>query len=94
MAPPSRTTEDVRRDIHAERERLATAVDDLRDGIGEVTDVAGKLRSKLPLVAAGALGAGFVFSGGIGAAMRLAMRRGREGKERARLGRFLLVDRD
>jgi hypothetical protein len=75
---PPRTDEDVRRDIEAERERLARAVDSLRDGVGEATDVAGKLRSRLPLVAAGALGAGFVLAGGIGATARLFFRRGRE----------------
>ena len=89
-----RTPEQVRRDIEAEREQLASAVEELREGIGEVTDIAGKLRAKLPLVAAGALGAGFVLAGGIGATARLLVRRGREGKERARLGRFALVDKD
>ena len=73
-----RTADAVKRDIAAERERLAEAVDDLRAGLGEATDVAGKLRSKLPLVAAGAAGAGFFLAGGIGATMRLVFRRGRE----------------
>lgn len=89
----SRTAEDVRRDIATEREQLADAVEDLRAGIGDVTDVAGKLRPRLPIVAAGALGAGFVLAGGIGATMRLLFRRGREGKEKARFGRFAFVDR-
>ncbi len=89
-----RTAADVRRDIEAEREQLATAVDDLRAGLGEATDIGGKLREKLPLVAAGALGAGFFLAGGIGAAMRLLARRGREGETKAKLGRFSLVDRD
>ena len=74
----TRTDEDVRREIEAERERLAKAVESLRDGVGEATDVAAKLKSKLPLVAVGALGAGFVIAGGIGAAARLIFRRGRE----------------
>jgi len=96
MAAPAkgRTTEVVREDIRTERERLATAVEELRDGLGEATDVAGKLRGKLPLVAAGALGLGFVAAGGIGATARLLMRRGREGDEKLRVGRFALVDRD
>jgi hypothetical protein len=85
-----RTPEQVRRDIEAERERLADAVDDLR---GEM-DVNAKLRPKLPLAAAAALGAGFVVSGGIGATMRLLMRRSREGRTKARFGPFSLVDRD
>jgi hypothetical protein len=90
----SRRPEDVRRDIESEREQLSQAVDELRAGIGEATDVTGKLRSKLPVIAAGALGAGFLLAGGIGATMRLLMRRSREGRTKARLGRFSLVDRD
>jgi len=86
----TRTAEQVRRDIEAEREQLADAVDDLRAGM----DVTAKLRSKLPVVAAGALGAGFLLAGGIGATMRLLARRGREGTTKARLGPFSLVDRD
>jgi hypothetical protein len=89
-----RTAEDVRRDIEAERDQLAEAVDDLRAGIGDVTDISGKLRSKLPLVAAGALGAGFFLAGGIGATMRLLARRSREGTTKAKVGPFSLVDRD
>jgi hypothetical protein len=85
-----RTPEQVRRDIEAERERLADAVDDLRSEM----DVNAKLRGKVPLAAAAALGAGFVVSGGIGATMRLVMRRGREGRTKARFGPFSLVDRD
>ena len=73
-----RTPEAVRREIESERERLAHAVEELREGLGDVTDVAGKLRARLPAVAAGALGAGFVLAGGIGATMRLLARRGRE----------------
>jgi hypothetical protein len=89
-----RTAEDVRRDIEAERDRLSHAVDELRAGIGDAADVGGKLRAKLPLVAAGAVGAGFVLAGGIGATMRLLARRGREGTTKAKAGRFALVDRD
>ncbi len=74
----SRTPQDVRRDIDAEREQLARSVDELRSEIGRATDVAGKLRGKLPLVAAGALGAGFFLAGGVGATVRLFMRRSRE----------------
>ena len=89
----SRSPSDIRREIETERDGLARAVDDLRAGIGEATDVAGKLRAKLPVVAAGAAGAGFVLAGGIGAVMRLLARRGREGDAVARLGRFSVVDR-
>jgi len=90
----SRTTEEVRRELESERERLAQAVDTLRAEVKEATDVGAKLRGNLPLVAAGALGAGFLVAGGIGATMRLLFRRGREGKEKARFGRFSFVDRD
>jgi hypothetical protein len=89
-----RTADQVRRDIEAEREQLADAVEDLRGGLAEVTDVGAKLRAKLPLVAAGALGAGFFLAGGIGATMRLLARRSREGTTKAKLGPFSLVDRD
>jgi hypothetical protein len=51
-----------------------TAVGSLR---GEL-DLAPKLRSRMPALAMGTLGAGFVVAGGIGATMRLLFRRGRE----------------
>jgi hypothetical protein len=89
MAADGRSTEDVRRDIAAERNELAGAVDELRAGIGE----AANLRGRLPLIAASALGAGFVLAGGVGATMRFVARRGREGRERVKLGRFSVVDR-
>ena len=89
-----RSAEEVRRDIESERERLATAVEGLRAGIGEATDIGRKLEGRLPVATAAALGAGFVLAGGIGATMRLLMRRGREGRIKARLGPFSLVDRD
>ena len=82
MAAPSlngkRTPESVRREIERERRELAEAVEHLRDGLGSATDVTGKLRGKLPAVAAGALGAGFFLAGGIGATMRFLARKGRE----------------
>jgi hypothetical protein len=73
-----RTPETVRRDIEAERRELAGAVEQLREGLGAATDVTGKLRAKLPVVAAGALGAGFFLAGGIGATMRFFARKGRD----------------
>ena len=89
-----RTPDEVRREIETEREQLAEAVDSLRSEIGEATDIGAKLRSNLPVVAAGALGAGFFIAGGIGATMRLLARRGREGTTKARFGRFSVVNRD
>lgn len=73
-----RTPEAVRQEIEVERKELESAVEQLRDGLGDATDVAGKLRGKLPVVAAGALGAGFFLAGGIGATMRFLARKGRE----------------
>ncbi|MDQ3822683.1 MAG: DUF3618 domain-containing protein [Actinomycetota bacterium] len=90
MAADTRSPDEIRREIEAERERLAQAVDQLRGGM----NVTGALRSRLPVVAAAALGAGFVLAGGIGATMRLLMRRSREGETKARLGPFRLVERD
>lgn len=90
----SRTTDEVRRELESERERLAQAVDSLRAEVKGATDVGAKLRGNLPIAAAAALGAGFFLAGGIGATARLLFRRGREGKEKARFGRFSFVDRD
>jgi hypothetical protein len=84
-----RTREDVRRELHAEREQLAQAVETLRSA----ADVRKVLRANLPLVAAAAFVGMFVLSGGIGATMRLLARRGREGHETARVGRWAIVDR-
>lgn len=94
MASNGRTLEQVRREIEAERDQLADAVDHLRSEIEEVTDVRSKLKAHLPVVAGTALSAGFFLAGGIGATMRLLARRGREGKTKARFGRFSFVDRD
>jgi hypothetical protein len=87
------TEQQLRRELHDEREQLAEAVETLRDELGEATNVGAKLRSKLPLMTAGALGLGFVVSGGIGATARLLLRRGGEGEEKAKAGRFSLVDK-
>jgi hypothetical protein len=85
--------QDIVRELEAEREKLTEAVDTLREELGEATNISEKLRSKLPAVAAGALGLGFVVAGGIGATARLLMRRGREGKAEAKVGRFSLIRR-
>ncbi len=73
-----RTLEAVRRDIDAERGELAVAVEQLREGLNGVTDVSGKIRGRLPVIAVSALGAGFFLAGGIGATMRFLARKGRE----------------
>jgi hypothetical protein len=92
--PPIETPAVLRDQIRHEREELAGAVETLRSELGEATDVRGKLAGNLPLVAGVALGSGFLFAGGVGATMRLLARRGREGHERLRWGRFSVVDRD
>ena len=82
-----RTTEQIRREIESEREALARAVEELRGGFG------GTVRARLPVLAGGALAAGFLVAGGVGAAMRLLARRGREGRTKASFGPFRLVAR-
>ena len=81
----------LREELRTERAALADAVADLRGAIGQAADVSGKLRAKLPVAAAGALGLGFVKAGGIGATARLLMRRGREGDVKAKAGRIRIV---
>jgi hypothetical protein len=76
--PAQRTPEQIRSDIEAEREQLASSVEELRSSLGEATDVAGKLKAKLPLVAGAAASVGFVLAGGVGATMRYFARRGRD----------------
>ena len=83
----------LRRKVTAEREQLAEAVEELRAELGDATNIGGKLRSNLPVATAGALGVGFIAAGGIGATMRLIMRRGREGTQKAKVGRFSLLSR-
>ena len=90
MPRNSRTLEDVRHELEQEREQLATAAESLRENM----NLTKALQSKLPVVAAGALGVGFFLAGGIGATARLLMRRSREGETKAKAGRFRLVERD
>jgi hypothetical protein len=68
------SADQLQREIEAEREQLAASVEHLRGELG----VAAKMKAKLPLLTGGAVAAGFVLSGGIGAAMRLLARRSRE----------------
>jgi len=94
MPARSRTPDQVRADIEAERNELASAVEHLRGSLGDATNIGGKLKEKLPVVAGAAASAGFVLAGGIGATMRYFARRGRERNERVRVGRWSLLDRD
>ena len=52
------TEQELRREVGAEREKLAEAVGTLRSELGAATDIRGKLRAKLPIAAAGAAGLG------------------------------------
>lgn len=65
MAPDGGSPEQVREQIREEREELVRAVASLRS----------ELRLRVPRLAAGALGAGFVLAGGLGATVRLLLRR-------------------
>jgi len=94
MARNSRSVEDIRRDLEQERGELATAAESLRETVGDATNITGKMRARLPAVAAGAAAVGFLLAGGVGATARLVFRRGREGTTRARLGRVRIVDDD
>ncbi len=73
-----RSPEVVRGEIAVERERLATAVDELRNRLGEATDVERQVRSRIAVLAPAAFATAFVVSGGVGATMRYFARRGRE----------------
>jgi hypothetical protein len=90
---PSRTPDQILREIETEREQLVGAVEHLRGELGEATNVAAKLKSRLPVAAAGAATAGFVLAGGIGATLRYLARRGRDGHEQLRVGRWSLSGR-
>ncbi|HEY2779105.1 MAG TPA: hypothetical protein VGI77_14495 [Gaiellaceae bacterium] len=89
----AREEEQIRKDIDAERERLASALDEFRSSISDAADIGGRLKSKLPIVASAAASAGFVLAGGVGATARYFARRGREGHERARVGKLSLFQR-
>jgi hypothetical protein len=90
----ARTADTIRSDIERERNGLTTAVEHLRGELSEATDVKAKVRAHLPVVVAGAAGTGFILAGGVGATLRYLARRGREGHERAHVGRWSLFARD
>lgn len=73
MPPPgTRSSEEIRRDIEAQRGELARSVDALRVRWGEVTDVGAQIRKHKTQLLVGAAVAGFV----IGGALALRRRRG------------------
>ena len=69
------TDKELLREIGEQRAKLADEVETLRSEFSEATDIRGKLRANLPVATAGALGLGFVASGGISATIRLLLRR-------------------
>ena len=90
----TRTPEQIRSEIDAQRTELAEAVEHLRGEIGQAADISGKLKAKLPVVAGAAASVGFVLAGGVGATMRYFARRGRESDEKLRVGRWSIRNRD
>ncbi len=74
----ARSAELVRSEIAIERERLAAAVDALRDRVGDATNVRQQVGSRISVLAPAAFATAFIVSGGVGATMRYFARRGRD----------------
>ncbi|MGH2969353.1 MAG: DUF3618 domain-containing protein [Solirubrobacteraceae bacterium] len=74
----TRTPEEIRRSIEANRAELGLALERLRGEVAEVTDWRRHLRNNQQQVLIGAAVAGFVLGGGIAAMTGLLGRRGRE----------------
>jgi len=60
---PNRSSEQIRRDIEAQREELGQSVEKLRRRVGEVTDWRRQVREHRRELIAGAAIAGFVIGG-------------------------------
>ena len=60
---PKRTSEEIRRDIDAQREQLSHNVDHLRDKVTELTDWRGQLMKHRKQIVIGAVATGFVVGG-------------------------------
>ena len=74
------TPAQLRSELQAEREQLVEAVESLRGA----ADYQTMLRARVVMVAAIAFAGAFVLSGGVGATVRLVLRRGREGHRKGR----------
>jgi hypothetical protein len=74
----TRTPEEIRRSIEANRAELGLAVEKLRTEVAEATDWRKHLRNHQQQVLIGAAVAGFVLGGGIGAMAGLLTGRRRE----------------
>lgn len=71
----TRSPEEIRRSIEANRAELGMAVEKLRQEVAVVTDWRGQLRTHQKQVLIGAAVAGFVLGGGIAGVGRLLRRR-------------------
>jgi hypothetical protein len=71
----TRSPEEIRRSIEANRAELGMAVERLRQEVAVVTDWRGQLRQHQKQVMIGAAVAGFVLGGGIAGVGRLLRRR-------------------
>lgn len=83
--------EETIRRIARERDELALAVADLRGQLNRATDVKAQAGRHLAPLAAGAVAAGFLLAGGVGATFRLAavhQRVRRERRDRSLLERL------
>ena len=60
---PNRSSEQIRRDIEAQREELGQSVEKLRNRVGELTDWRRQVREHRRELIAGAAIAGFVIGG-------------------------------
>jgi hypothetical protein len=72
---PTRSPEEIRRSIEANRAELGMAVEKLRQEVAVVTDWRSQLRQHQKQVLIGAAVAGFVLGGGIAGVGRLLRRR-------------------
>jgi hypothetical protein len=80
---PTRSPEEIRASIEANRQELGSSLDKLRREVGELTDWRGQIRQHQRQVLIGAGVAGFVLGGGIAALGALAFggrRRRRDGR--------------
>jgi hypothetical protein len=79
---PTRTPDEIRASIEANREELGTSLEKLRHEVVQLTDWRGQIRRHQPQVVIGAGIAGFVLGGGIAALTALTFgRRRRRGAE-------------
>jgi Protein of unknown function (DUF3618) len=75
MPPPSRTPEQIRASIEANRAELAHSLVRLRGEVAEITDWRGQIVKHQKQVLIGAAAAGFVLGGGIAGVVGLFRRR-------------------